>query len=130
MSQDNVETVRLAYEVAFPERSVENVRDAVDKNFVWHQRPEWPGRSLYRLEDLPQLWEDLDDTYTEFLPEVFAPIGEYVVVTVRISARMRASDARIVGTLYHVWHMREGKALEAWTYSTRAQALGAVGLDE
>jgi ketosteroid isomerase-like protein len=132
MSQENVEAVRRAYEVAYPERTVENVLDAVDENFVWHQRSEWPGRSLYRMEDMPQLWADLDDTYTEFslVPEEFAPMGEYVVVTVRNSARMRASDARIEATLYHVWHVRDGKAREAWTYSTRAEALRAVGLHE
>jgi ketosteroid isomerase-like protein len=130
MSRENVAAVRRAYEVAYAERSVANVLDGVDESFVWHQRPEWPGRSQYRIEDMPQLWADLDDTYTEFsaVPEDFAPVGEYVVVTVRISARMRASDRRIEGTQCHVWHIRDGKAREAWSYSTRAEALDAVGL--
>ncbi|MDX6674467.1 MAG: SnoaL-like polyketide cyclase [Solirubrobacteraceae bacterium] len=132
MSEENVAAVRRAYEVGYAERSVENLLDGLDESFVWHQRPEWPGRSLYGVEDLPQLWADLDDTYTEFslVPEDFAPVGEYVVVTVRNSARMRASDARIEATLYHVWHLRDGKAREAWTYSTRAEALEAVGRAE
>src|SRR3954447_26182352 len=43
MSQENVETVRRAYEVAYAERSVEGVMDVVAENFVWHQRAEWPG---------------------------------------------------------------------------------------
>jgi ketosteroid isomerase-like protein len=87
---------------------------------------------VYRLEELPQLWADLDDTYTEFslVPEDFALVGEYVVVIVRVSARMRASDARIEETLCHLWHVRDGKAREAWSYNTRAEALEAVGLRE
>src|SRR3954451_2685734 len=111
MSQENVEAVRRAYDVAFAERNVEKVLDEVDENFVWHQRPEWPGRSLYRIEDLPQLWADIDDTYADFrlVPEHFAPLGEYVLVHVRTSARMRATDARVEGTLCHVWHVRDGK---------------------
>jgi ketosteroid isomerase-like protein len=132
MSQENVQTVRRLYEVAYAQRSVENVRDAVDESFVWHQRPEWPGRSQYRADDMPQLWAELDDTYAEFslVPEDFAPVGEYVVVTARTSARMRASEARIDSTLFHVWHLRGGRAREAWTYGTRAEALDAVGLSE
>jgi ketosteroid isomerase-like protein len=132
MSEENVQTVRRLYEVAYAQRSVENVRDAVDEGFVWHQRPEWPGRSQYRADDMPQLLADLDDTYAEFslVPEDFAPVGEYVVVTARTSARLQASEARIDGTLFHVWHLRDGKAQEAWTYGTRAEALEATGLSK
>jgi len=106
--------------------------DVVADNFVWHQRAEWPGLSLYRVEDLPQLWADLDDTYTEFtlVPQDFTAAGEYVMVTVRTSARMRAGDTRIDSTLYQVWHLRNGKVREAWTYSTEAEALEAAGLSE
>jgi hypothetical protein len=132
MSQENVETVRRLYEVAYAQRSVENARDAVDESFVWHQRPEWPGRSQYRIDDLPQLWKDPDDTYAEFhlVPEDFAPVGEYVLVTVRTNVRLQTSDARIDSSLCHVWHLRDGKAREAWTYRTRAEALEATGLSE
>jgi ketosteroid isomerase-like protein len=130
MSQENVAAVRHAYEVVYAARNVANVLAAVDENFAWHQSPEWPGRSQYSLEDLPQLWADLDDTYTEFsiVPEEFAPVGEYVVVTARTRARMRGSDARIERTLYHVWHVRDGKLQEVRVYRTTAEALEAAGL--
>jgi hypothetical protein len=40
----------------------------------------WPGRSDYTIEEIPQLWADLDDTYTEYnlLPDacVTAAVGE------------------------------------------------------
>lgn len=132
MSHENVEAVRLAYEVAYAERSVENVRDAFDENFVWHARPEFPGRSEYRADDMPRLWADLDDTYSDFslVPEDFAAIGDYVVVTVGLSARMRGSDTRLESTVYHVWDVGGGKPREAWAYTHRAEALEAVGRRE
>jgi ketosteroid isomerase-like protein len=127
-SEDNVRMVRRAYEVAFVERSVESIADAADESFVWHQRTEWPGRSQYSLEELPQLWADLDDTYTELtlVPEDFAPVGEYVLVTVRTSARVGAGGARMERDLYHVWHVRDGKLREVRVYGTREEALEAV----
>src|SRR3954454_18118634 len=125
MSQGNVETVRRAYEVAYAERSVEGVMDVVAENFVWHQRAEWPGLPCTGLKTCRSFGRTLDDTYTEYslVPEHFRAVGEYVMVTVRTGARMRAGDARIDSTLYHVWHLRDGKVREAWTYSTQAEAL-------
>ena len=32
--------------------------------------------------------------------------------------------------MYHVWHVPGGKARAAWGYSTREEALEAVGLRE
>jgi hypothetical protein len=132
MSRENVDTVRLAYEVAYAQRSVDDVRDAFAEDYVFHSRPEFPGRLSYRADDMPQLWADLDETYTEFslVPEDFAPVGDYVVVTLRQSARLRASDARIESTIYHVWHVQNGVPQETWGYSTREEALEAVGLRE
>jgi ketosteroid isomerase-like protein len=127
VSQENVEAVRRGYDVAFAERSVENVRDEVHEDFVWHQRPEWPGLPEYRIDDLPQLWADLDETYTEFglVPEDFSPIGDYVLVTTRATVRMRTGDAQIDTTLYHLWHVVDGKVREGWAFGSRAEALEA-----
>jgi hypothetical protein len=132
MSRENVEVVRLAYEEAYVRRSVEGLRERFDENFVLHSRPEFPGRPLYWIDQIEQMWADLDDTFIEFslVPEDFALLGEYVIVTVRQSARMRASDARIDGTVYHVWHVQAGKPREMWVRSDRKSALEAVGLSE
>src|SRR6478672_3800963 len=110
MSQENVELMRRLYRAGFAQRSVENVLDAVEEGFVWHQRAQWPGRSQYGVQDLPQLWADLDDTYSDFtlVPEDFTALGEYVLVTVRSSARVRAGDTRIEEPLFHLWQIRDG----------------------
>jgi ketosteroid isomerase-like protein len=76
---------------------------------------------------MTEIWADLDETFTEYslVPEDFAEVGEYVIVTIRVSARMKASDARIDSTIYHVWHIRDGKIREAWTFTTKSEALEA-----
>lgn len=131
VSQDNVELVRLAYDVGFAQRSVENLRYAFAEDYVFHNRPEWPGRALYRNDEMPQLWADLDDTFIEFtlVPEDFAPVGdEYVVVTLRQAARMRDSEAYVETTTFHVWNVRNGKARETWAFSIRDEAFEAAGV--
>jgi hypothetical protein len=132
MAGENVEAVRLAYDIAYAQRSVENVREAFAEDFVFHMRAEWPGRSLYRIDEMPQLWADLDETYAEFrlVPEEFFPAGECVIVTIKQSARLRGSDARVDSTIFHVWQIREGKPQQAWAYRSRSEALEAVGLRE
>ncbi len=129
---ENEEVVRLAYEVAYVRRSVEDIRDRFAEDFTWHNRPEFPGRPLYRIDEMPELWADLDDTFSEYslIPEDFTSVGDYVIVTVQTSARLRGSDARIEGTLYHVWHVLDGKPRETRVYGDRREALEAVGLPE
>jgi ketosteroid isomerase-like protein len=81
---------------------------------------------------MPQLWGDLDETYSAFklVPVDFADAGEYVIVTVETSARLRASEALVEGHIWHVWRLRDGIALECRVYGDRRAALDAVGLAE
>ena len=131
MGRENIEAVRFGYEVAFAQRSAERLPELLAEGFTWHQRPEWPGRSVYTAADWPQLWAELDDTYSELsiVPVDLFESGEYVIVTVETSARMRTSDDRIAVTQWHVWRMRDGLALEARAYSTREDALKFAGLE-
>ncbi len=132
MSRENVEIVRLAYDVAYAERSVERVREKFADDFTWHNRGEFPGRHLFRVDEMPQLWADLDDTYSDFslVPAEFVAEGEYVIVTIRMSARPRASNARVEGTIWHVWHVVDGKPREGWAYGDRREAFEAAGVPE
>ena len=132
MSEENVEIVRFAYREGYERRTIETLRDMVADDFCFHMRPGWPGRPLYRFDEMPQAWADLDNTYTEYslVPERFAAVEDYVLVTLRQSARMRGSDARVESTIWHVWRLGNGKALEAWTFDDEQDALEAVGLRE
>ena len=133
MSQANVDLVRLAYDVAYTERSIEGIRDLVAPGWVFHGRPEFPGRQVYGIDEMPQLWADLDETYSEFnlIPADFTPVDDdFVVVTIRTSACLRGSQARVEATQYHGWRVRAGKLQEAWACNTRQEALEAAGLRE
>lgn len=130
MSSENVELARIGYEVAFVRRSVEGFEDRFAEDFTWHQRSEWPGRSVYRRDELTTLWEDLDATYSEFTmePVEFADMGDCVVVTVHTGARLRTSDHRIDGTIWHVWRLRDARVAEVRVYSDHQEALEAAGV--
>ena len=107
MSQENVDLVRIAYDVAWPQRSVEGFQEHFADDFTWRQRPEWPGRSVYGRDEMPKLWADLDATFAEYtLTAVeYADAGDYVIVTVE-----------------------DGLVVEACVYSTRQEALEAAGV--
>jgi ketosteroid isomerase-like protein len=132
MSRENVELVRLAYDVAWPQRSVEGFQGRFTDDFVWRQRPEWPGRSDFGRDEMHELWAELDETYSEYRLEAteYADAGDYVVVSVNTSARLRASNDRIEGTVWHVWRLRDGLVAEACVYSTEAEALEAAGMHQ
>ncbi len=130
MSRENVEVVRRAYEEAYAKRSVEGADDWISEDFRFHMRAEFPGQRFYQRDEITEIWADLDETYSDFslVPDEYADTGDYVLVTLNQSARLRESDVRVESTIYHVWEVRDGKAIEAWTYSDRADALEAVGL--
>ena len=130
MSQENVELVRTAYREGYEHRTVEPLRNRVAGDFRFHMRRGWPGRPVYSFDEMTQIWADLDETYSEFrlVPEDFAAVGDYVVVTIRQSARMRGSDARVESTIWHVWRIADGLAREAWTFDSEKDALEAAGL--
>lgn len=132
MSRENVELVRKAYAEGYARRDVSALRDRADPDFRFHMRTSWPSRRVYRFEELPQVWADLDDTYEEYVlaPGEFEDVDDYVVVTLHQSSRVKGSDARVESTIWHVWHITQGVAREAWTFDQRAEALAAVGRAE
>jgi hypothetical protein len=132
MSQENVDFIRLAYSEGYAPRSVEGLRERFAEDFCFHMRPNWPGRPAYGLEEMTELWADLDQTYTEYhlAPVDLVPAGDRVMVTLSQSARMRGSDARVESTIWHVWEIRDGKARQAWVLDSETDALEAVGLSE
>ena len=129
MSRENVELVRRAYEEGYARRSVEGFSGLFAPGFRFHMRSEFPGvRPWYALEELPQLWADLDETYTDYslAPADFATFGAFVLVTLSARARLRGSDAWVDETLFHIWHLADGRVLEAWTYGDEQEALDAI----
>lgn len=128
MSEANVKVVRDAYATAYASRSVDQVRDNFADDFVWHNRPTWPGRATYTAEEMPQLWADLDETYSEFTlePVAFTAHGDYVLVEVAQSARLRDSDAKVSDTVWHLWRVVDGVPQEGWARGQKQEALELI----
>ena len=103
--------------------------DVLHPAFRYRSREELPGGGEYegrdvfdhRLEELRELFADI-----RFEPDEFIVSGEYVVVSLRWSARGRGGGVRVAQSLFHVWRMRDGKALELQVFSDKATALEAV----
>jgi ketosteroid isomerase-like protein len=104
------------------------MREAFADDFTWHQRAEWPGRPVYRIDELPDLWAELDETYSEFVlePVEFAEVGNCVLVKVHTSAPLHASNERIDGVIWHVWQIVDGRVQNVHVYTERSDALEAA----
>lgn len=126
--------VRLAYEEGHARRTVDvpSVEERTSPDYRFHSRPEWPGQSVYSLEELPALWADLDATFTDhsLVPTDYEDLGPYVLVTIHQTARLRGSETEIDQTLYHLWLVIEGKIQETRAFAERAEALKSAGVLE
>src|SRR5689334_2681568 len=97
MSNENVEIVRWVYEKGHAQRTIDipGREDRVAADYRFHTRPDFPGRSAYRLDQMVELWADLDSTFTDYslIPQRYEPFGDsHVLVTLRQTARLRGSD--------------------------------------
>jgi ketosteroid isomerase-like protein len=131
MPRENVKLVERAYE-GYAKRDIEEHRHLFAEGFRFNMRPEFPIQGSYSVDEIPEFWTDLDETFTDYrlVPTDYLEAGDWVLVTLDSSARMKGSGAIIEDTIYHRWHVRDGKIVEAWTHSDRAEALEAVGLSE
>ena len=133
-SQENVETVRRAYE-AFS-------RGGLDALVVYfHPDAEYDitaaigpyagmyyGRAAIRsfLADYFESWE-----YVRMEPEDFIEVGEdRVVVPLRLNMRGTGSGVAVEAQTTNVWTVRDGKAVRVAVYNDKAQALEAAGMSE
>jgi hypothetical protein len=135
MSEENVELVRWVYEKSHARRTVDvtGSEERVSPGYRFHTRPAFPGPPAYRLDQMVDLWADLDATYTDYslVPEVYEPIGpSHVLVTLLATTRLRGSDRQLVEHLYMLWRVTDGRVQETWTATDREQALKAGGLAE
>lgn len=132
MSEENVEIVRWVYEEGHARRTVDvpGSEDRVAPGYRFHPRPDFPGRSVYGLEQMVEFWADLDATFIDYglIPVSYESMGPaHVLVTLRQTARLRDSDQQITETLYMLWHVANGKVQETWTSTARDEALEACG---
>jgi ketosteroid isomerase-like protein len=129
MSRENVEIVRLGYEL-FAAGDLEGV------SALFASDAELADSGGLGLADTAAgTWRGpagfLRSTNEALEVEDFMDAGEAVVVPVRISGRGRASGAKLEMHLAHLWvFRRDGKVIRGEVYRTAEEALQAVGVAE
>ena len=131
MSEENVELVRWVYEEGYARRKVDmpGVEDRIAPDYRFHTRSGFPGRTVYRLDEMTALWADLDTTFSDhrLVPQRYEALGRaHVLVTLEQTARLRGSDQRIDQTVYMLWRLADGRVSETWTFTDEAEARAAA----
>jgi ketosteroid isomerase-like protein len=130
MPQENVEVVRTLW--AGLERG--DVRlDLCDERIELRTAAEIPVADEYRGHDGVRQWvTDVWEVFSEFHNEVEEVIegedGDTVVTVVRTNGRMRHTGLEAKLRWAVAWTLRDGKAVRARGYLTKAEALEAAGL--
>jgi ketosteroid isomerase-like protein len=129
VSQENVELLRAAYERWNAGKGFDPELLTPDVEFT---QPEIGDTEYHGREGVARGIEELTGVFDEVRsePEDFFVTGPHVVVFVRLSGVARASGVAVELPLAHAFRFR-GKQVDRWhTYTDRAEALKAVGLEE
>ena len=107
--------------------------DLMDPGIELEVRAEGPIDGTYPghagvSEFLGSFWENFDEHRIEV--EDLIPTGHDVVAILRYYGRGRTSGVEVHGPGSHVWTLRDWKAVRWRIFTTRAEALEAVGLSE
>ncbi len=132
MSEQNVETVRVAFE-AFNRGDQERMAELVDPEVEFHgtvggleegrvARGQSQIDETFEAEDL-EAWEE-----RRLEPEEFIDAGDSVVVLVHEYRRGRGSGVELESDTAIVIGLRDGRVVRIQGYMDRAAALEAAGL--
>jgi ketosteroid isomerase-like protein len=128
---ENVDIARRAYE-AFNHGGTDAILDYLDPEIEWRmfeafaRNPRvYEGHAGVR-EVLSLFQENYDDFRAE--PQEFIDAGDRIVVPVRLSGRAKGTGEEASFELVQVWTASGERASRLDVYSTREEALRAVGL--
>jgi ketosteroid isomerase-like protein len=132
MFDENVELLRRGY-AAFAEGDVDAVLELIDPDVeveVRTGRPDVSEGEVYRghegfVRSFGEMMEVFDDFRIEL--EGLVEAGEQIIASVHVAGRGRASGITIDTRLFHVWSVRNGKAVRLVISNDREQALAAAG---
>ena len=137
MSQENLDAVRSLFD-AVARRDTATVAALYDPEVEWdNTRGPLQGlieRKVYRgYEGLQHWWRQYREPWERVWDEVedLIDAGDQVVSVQTIHGRGRASGVAVdLAHVATVWTFREGKIVRVALFTTRADALEAVGLRE
>jgi ketosteroid isomerase-like protein len=132
MSQENVELVRRVFD-AFNRRDIAAFIELLDPNVEWVPVLAVLEGSVYRghgdirrwLKDLDTDWEFFEVYYEEL-----RDLGDRVLVSGHWRARGRASGVDVENPGTYLYEIKGGKVVSMRTFTDRAEALEAAGIQE
>jgi ketosteroid isomerase-like protein len=133
MSQENVETMRLAYE-RLNSDDIDGFLQLCATDYELHDLPALPGAAVHIGHDAARAWwaqmrQTFDDLRFEPDEMIDAGAGRVVVVC-RAVGRGKVSGADLDLPTFNVWTVSNGTIMSCMTYNEHAEALEAVGLRE
>ena len=134
MSQENVEIVKVAYEVFAREgldRFIEHFTDDVEYRVLGADGLiHGPIHGKDGVRAWLQDWIDMFDGFWQQLVELIDAGGDTVFTAERFGGRARLSGVEADSPNWTVFTIRDGKIARGHEYATREQALEAAGLSE
>jgi ketosteroid isomerase-like protein len=109
--------------------------DLLDEQIEIRNPAEFPVASEYHGHDgarqwAIEVWEVFSELHHEVEEMIEVGDGETVVSVQRTQGRMRHTGLKTNFQWAAVWTVRDGKALRAHGYASKAQALKAAGLEQ
>ncbi len=133
MSQEDVETVKALF-AAFADRDSDAAAEILDPSIQIHPAiVGGPESVVYHGRDgMQQFWADVDTAWAEFriAPEEFRELDGVVLVLGRAFARGRGSGIGLDQGAAWIARLREGRIVEFQSFTSKEEALEAVGLPE
>ena len=131
MSQENVEIIRAFFEAYNREDFDAALKDAAPAFVLDFSRSLGPYRGEYRLEQIRDLFAEINETFdsVRFEAHDFIDAGEGVVVPVTTHFRGR-DGIEVQARVTHLWTIRDGAVTSVSLYQELPKALEAVGLRE
>ncbi|MDX6668072.1 MAG: hypothetical protein QOK04_1452 [Solirubrobacteraceae bacterium] len=131
MSSENVELLQSMLD-AYNEGGVEAMLPYIDADFEVTVPPTLSVEpDTYRgHEGMRHYFESFADVMDEvrFDAEAFVDAGDRAVATTRLTARARETGLEVEQQVFQVWTVRDGRAVKAEVYPTKAEALRSVGI--
>jgi ketosteroid isomerase-like protein len=128
MSQENVETIRRAFD-AYAQNGAEAIAEFWDPEIEVKIPTDLAQTGTYRgrdavlgwMSDWDEAWEEIDYTASEL-----RDAGDAVLATVAYDGRGQGSGMRIQGTFWYLMELRDGNVLKLRLYGDEAEALEAL----
>ena len=130
MRQKNSEIIQQMYQAA-ARGDMENALAALDENLIVYEQESLPYGGRYEghagfqklFENLAAVWDDFNFALQEFLDA-----GDAVIAVVRLPGTARATGKSLDMTMYELWRIRGGKAVECrsivWDTARMLETLG------